>query len=62
VNNDKKEHRAGAFFGLVAGMLVIALTLMAFTALDPQRERAQAFNWEIATPEPNATAVPSFSP
>jgi hypothetical protein len=39
VNNDDKEYRAGAFFGLVAGVLVVALTMMAFTALDRPHEQ-----------------------
>jgi len=59
LNDDNKEYRAGAFFGLVAGVLVLALTAMAFTALEP-RHASQAFNWEISAPEPSRTVVPSF--
>ncbi|MGE0664741.1 MAG: hypothetical protein AB7H66_17605 [Hyphomonadaceae bacterium] len=59
LNDDNGETRAGAFFGLVAGVLVLALTAMAFSALDPPRVM-QAFNWEVADPEPAQTVVPSF--
>jgi hypothetical protein len=58
VNNDNKEYRTGAFFGLVAGVLVLALTMMAFNALDPPRQHA--INWEISEPKPSAIVLPSF--
>ena len=59
LSNDKREYRAGAFFGLVAGLLVLALTAMAFSALEPPVRHT--FNWEISAPEPSATGVPSFA-
>lgn len=60
LNNDDKEYRAGAFFGLVAGVLVLALTMMAFTALDQPYQHA--FNWEVSTPERSPIVVPSLGP
>ena len=52
------EYRVGAFAGLVALVLVLALTAMAFTALEPQRtERA---DWAVSLPEPQAAVVPTF--
>jgi len=59
LNDDNREMFAGAFFGLVAGVLVLALTAMAFSALEPPRV-TQAFNWEVADPEPAHAVVPSF--
>jgi uncharacterized membrane protein required for colicin V production len=56
--DNNKESRVGAFFGLVAGVLVLALTMMAFNAFDPPQQ--QAFNWEVSGPEPSAIIVPSF--
>jgi uncharacterized membrane protein required for colicin V production len=56
--DNNKESRVGAFFGLVAGVLVLALTMMAFSAFDPPQQ--QAFNWEVSAPEPSAIIVPSF--
>jgi hypothetical protein len=38
------ESRAGAFFVLVAFVLVLALTMMAFTALEPQARLAEGFS------------------
>jgi hypothetical protein len=58
VDNNNKESRAGVFFGLVAGVLVLALTMMAFNAFEPPQQ--QAFNWEVSAPEPSAIVVPSF--
>jgi hypothetical protein len=58
-NNENKESRVGAFFGLVAGVLVLALTAMAFYALDPPRER-HASNWEVSAPEPSIRILPGF--
>ena len=38
--------------------LVLALTAMAFTALEPQRtDRA---DWAVSLPEPQAAVVPTF--
>lgn len=61
INNDNREYRAGAFFGLLAMVLVLALTAMALTALAPVPEKTGAMNWEISAPEPNAIVVPSFA-
>lgn len=61
INNDNKEYRAGAFFGLLAMVLVLALTAMALTALAPVPEKTGAMNWEISTPEPDSIVVPSFA-
>ena len=55
---NNSEYRVGAFAGLVALVLVLALTAMAFTALEPQRtDRA---DWDVSLPEPQATVVPTF--
>ncbi|MCA8885117.1 MAG: hypothetical protein KDA35_00755 [Hyphomonadaceae bacterium] len=54
------EYRFGAFAGLVALILVFALTIMAFKALEPPREGSSPAQWTVATPEPNATVVPTF--
>jgi hypothetical protein len=58
LNNDNREYRAGAFFGFVACVLVLALTMMAFTALEPPSQ--SAFNWEVSVPEPSPIIVPSL--
>jgi hypothetical protein len=34
---DEHEYRAGAFSGIVAGIMVIALTIMAFVSLGPNQ-------------------------
>jgi uncharacterized membrane protein required for colicin V production len=57
-HNNNNESRAGALFGLVAGVLVLALTMMAFNAFEPSQQHA--FNWEVSAPEPSAIIVPSF--
>lgn len=55
---NNSEYRVGAFAGLVALVLVLALTAMAFTALEPQRtDRA---DWAVSLPEPQAAVVPTF--
>lgn len=61
INNDNKEYRAGAFFGLLAMVLVLALTAMALTALAPVPEKTGAMNWEVSVPEPDSIVVPSFA-
>ena len=61
IDNDNKEYRAGAFFGMVACVLVLALTAMALSALAPAPERTHAMNWDVPAPESNLTAVPSFN-
>jgi len=37
---DDRESRAGIFFGIVAGVMLIALTIMALTTLVPARASA----------------------
>lgn len=54
------EYRTGALAGMVALVLVLALTAMAFTALEPAASNTQRANWAISLPEPDATVVPSF--
>lgn len=55
---NNSEYRVGAFAGLVALVLVLALTAMAFTALEPQHtDRA---DWAVSLPEPQAAVVPTF--
>lgn len=54
------ENRVGAFAGLVAFVLVLALTAMAFTALSPPRQ-ADASDWNVSLPEPSSVVSPSFS-
>lgn len=60
IDNDNKEYRAGAFFGLVAMVLVFALTAMAFSALDPLAPGARDIAWDVSVPEPPTVVVPSF--
>jgi membrane-bound metal-dependent hydrolase YbcI (DUF457 family) len=60
IGNDNKEYRAGAFFGLVAMVLVLALTAMALSALAPVPDKTHAMNWGVSAPEPSAIVVPSF--
>jgi hypothetical protein len=59
LRTDNREQRAGAFFGAVAGVLVLALTAMAFNALDAPRA-SHAVNWEVSLPEHPAPVAPSF--
>lgn len=54
------EYRVGAFAGMVALVLVLALTVMAFTALEPASSSTAKSNWSVSLPEPDATVVPSF--
>lgn len=54
------EYRIGAFAGMVALVLVLALTVMAFTALEPAQSSAPKSNWAVSLPEPETTVVPSF--
>ena len=54
------EYRIGAFAGMVALVLVLALTVMAFTALEPAQSSASKSNWTVSLPEPETTVVPSF--
>lgn len=58
INNDNKEYRAGAFFGLVACVLVLALTVMALSALAPVPEASQALRWDVPAPQ---SGLASFS-
>ncbi len=54
------EYRIGALAGMVALVLVLALTAMAFTALEPASTTPTKANWSVSLPEPDATVVPSF--
>jgi len=44
---------------MVALVLVLALTVMAFTALSPQPGDRQA-SWDASMPDPQTTVIPSF--
>lgn len=55
------ENRIGAFAGLVALVLVLALTAMAFTALEPGQRTARSVDWDVSAPEiPTTEVVPTF--
>ncbi|MEZ5956652.1 MAG: hypothetical protein R3C27_05500 [Hyphomonadaceae bacterium] len=55
------ENRVGAFAGLVALGLVLALTAMAFTALAPEQRAAPSVDWQVSAPEaPAPEAAPTF--
>ena len=54
------EDYIGVFSGVVACILMLALTAMAFRALDPPRQGLTA-TLEISQPEPSApAATPTF--
>lgn len=56
------ENRIGAFAGLVALVLVLALTAMAFTALEPGQRAARSVDWDISLPEaPQLETLPTFN-
>lgn len=57
---DSSEYRIGAFAGAVAFVLVLALTVMAFTALEPQRTDSAKSDWSVSLSEPDATITPTF--
>jgi hypothetical protein len=40
--------------------LVLALTAMAFNALDPERRDVTRADWVVSLPEPNAEVAPTF--
>ncbi|MEZ5961639.1 MAG: hypothetical protein R3C30_14635 [Hyphomonadaceae bacterium] len=55
------ENRIGAFAGFVALVLVLALTAMAFTALEPGQRVARGTEWDVSLPEtPQTHVLPSF--
>lgn len=55
------ENRIGAFAGMVALVLVLALTAMAFTALEPGQNVARSTDWNVSMPEaPSTEVAPSF--
>ena len=55
------ENHVGAFAGLVALVLVLALTAMAFTALQPGQRVARSTAWDVSEPEiPSPEIVPTF--
>ena len=53
------ESRIGAFAALVALVLVLALTTMAFNALEPERGQSQATG-DVSMPNSPPVVVPSF--
>ena len=57
---DTRENRIGALSGLVACVLVLALTVMALTALEPPRQTDHAPNWDVSLPEASPIVKPSF--
>jgi hypothetical protein len=57
---NSSEYRIGAFAGLVALILVLALTAMAFNALDPERRDVTRSDWIVSLPEPNTEVAPTF--
>jgi hypothetical protein len=54
------ELRFGAFAGAVALVLVLALTLMAFTALEPGPRSSSQSDWVVSLSQPEASVVPTF--
>lgn len=55
------ENRIGALAGMIALVLVLALTAMAFTALEPGQRPSQSADWTVAMPEaPQTEVLPSF--
>ncbi|MBL8546848.1 MAG: hypothetical protein JNL81_10310 [Hyphomonadaceae bacterium] len=56
---NNSEYRFGAFAGVIALVLVLALTAMAFTALEPDEHVSQS--WEISAPQPFAGVMPGFA-
>ena len=55
------EHRIGAFAGAVALVLVLALTAMAFTALEPGQRAARSVDWGVSAPNtPQTEVIPTF--
>lgn len=58
---DNSENRIGAFAGAVALILVLALTAMAFTALEPnQQSQRQSRDWAVSVSQPETTVSPTF--
>jgi hypothetical protein len=57
---NSSEYRIGAFAGLVALILVLALTAMAFNALDPEGRDVTRADWIVSLPEPNTEIAPTF--
>jgi hypothetical protein len=54
------ENRVGAFAGAVALVLVLALTAMAFTALEPGQRAARSVDWNVSAPDVAPEVPPSF--
>jgi hypothetical protein len=52
------EYRIGAFSGLVACILVLALTAMAFVALEPPREHAT--HWDVSSSQSSPSLASGF--
>ncbi len=57
---NSSEYRIGAFAGLVALVLVLALTAMAFNTLQPERATSAGADWSISPPEPQPAVLPTF--
>jgi hypothetical protein len=53
------ENRIGALAGMVALVLVLALTVMAFTALSPEQRDEQA-RWDVSAPQSRGLIAPGF--
>lgn len=54
------ENRIGAFAGFVALVLVLALTAMAFTALEPGQRAARSIDWNVSAPDVSPEVTPTF--
>jgi hypothetical protein len=57
---NRNEAQFGAFAGLAACVLVLALTAMAFIALDPSQQAQGRTQLEISVPAPEAVILPTF--
>jgi len=53
------ENRIGALAGMVALVLVLALTVMAFTALSPE-QRDERARWDVSAPQSQGSIAPGF--
>jgi hypothetical protein len=56
---NNSEYLSGAFAGAVALVLVLTLTAMALTALEPNNRTDNSSRSEISAPEP--TIIPTFA-
>lgn len=53
------ENRIGALAGMLALVLVLGLTVMAFSALSPEHQDQQV-GWDISAPQSNGAIAPGF--